>query len=387
MITASALPRLMNCLASSALPRAENASEWADAGHQEHAELADQLLHGDLPEWIAAVVPAGSRPELALAYDVVTRKGRIIGENLGRNYRDIGPFEIAGASDVVGVEGDSVVVVDFKTGHNDVEPAATNAQLAFYALAAASALGKDTAIVRIVYTKSRRVDEATLDVFDLAAFAEQLSKLHVGAAEMHAAYRRGEQLETREGSWCKHCASKPYCPSKNALLVQVAEKGLAVIGDSTLTPERAAAGYEQLVKVEQLVKEARKRLETYVEEIGPIDLGGGRMFGRYVRPGNERLDGTVAVQAIAEIVGESAKEFEAVAVERRTSKAAIDRAAKQFGSKRGTAPAVIRRIRELGGATNAPDTLPIGEYLADKHEPAEKPEIDADAINQLMEAV
>ena len=45
---------------------------------------------------------------------------------------------------------------------------------------------------------------------------------------------------------------------------------------------------------------------------------GNRMFGRYVRRGNERLSGEVAVQAIAEVVGESAREFHQVVRHLRT---------------------------------------------------------------------
>lgn len=383
VITASSLSRLLNCPGSAILPRAEGASKWADLGHEEHADLAFQLTEGTLPDWIASVVPRGARSEVALAFDIATRAGRIIGENLSRAYGEVTPFEIVGSADVLGVDGDAVVVVDFKTGHNFVEPAETNPQLLFYCLAAARALGKSRAISRIVYTKLSRVDEAEFDALDLAAFASRLETLHLSVAELQKAKSTGSVAPTREGPWCRHCASVPYCGSKNALLVQVAEKGLAVIGDATMTLDRARAGYEQIVRVEQLVKEARKRLETYVDENGPIDLGDGRMFGRYVRNGNERLSGDTAVTAIAAVVGEAAREFTNVAVERRTTKAAIERAAKQLGCKRGTAGAVIKKIRELGGATNAPESMPLGEYMRDEVE--EAPGIDVAAVNRLLE--
>ena len=387
MNTASALPRLMNCAASAVLPKAENHNEWAGAGHDEHEDLADQTLAGSLPEHLARLVPPSPRVEVKLAYDVATRTARIIGEGSGRDYGTPGPFEIVGSCDVLGLDGERVVVLDWKTGFNDVEPAATNSQLWFYALAACRALGKDSAVIRIVYTnQGGRCDEHEIDALDLAEFAGRLERLHGQVAALQAARKRGEILETREGSWCRHCGSKPYCPSKNALLVQVAEHGLAVIGDAEMTPQRAVAGYEQIVRVEQLVKEARRRLETYVEECGSIDLGNGRMFGRYVRKGNERLDGAVAVQAIAEVVGESAREFEAAAIERKTTKAAIDRAAKSLGCKRGTASQVVRRIRELGGASHASDSMPIGEYVVGKDEAAELPAVDTDEVNRALAA-
>jgi CRISPR/Cas system-associated exonuclease Cas4 (RecB family) len=376
--TASALPRLFNCPSSAVLPRAENASEWASAGNDDHEQLMRDLLAGDLPPWIAAIVPPNSKPEVALAFDVATKQGRIVGENLGRAYGTIGVFEIVGSCDVLGIEAGRAVVIDYKTGHNPVEPAATNGQLWFYALAAARALGLSSAVVRIVYTQSRRIDEYEIDALELADFASRLERLHVNVAALQERHKKGEILETREGTWCRYCASKPYCPSKNALLVQVAEHGLAVVGDTAITPARAATAYEQIVR------EARKRLETYVDEQGPIDLGGGRMFGRYVRNGNERLSGDVAVTAIAEVIGESAREFEAVAIERKTTKAAIERAAKAVGAKRGTAAAVVKKIRELGGATHGADSMPIGEYTRGKDEPSELPALDVAAVNAAL---
>jgi hypothetical protein len=385
VITGSALPRLLNCPASEVLESAETHSEAAAIGSDDHEELAHQVRTSTLPPELARHVPLNPRAEVKLAYDVATHAGRFLGEAANRNYGVPGPFEIFMSTDVVGVEGDTVVVLDWKTG-GDVEPAMTNGQLWGCALAACRALGKHKAVVRIVYTNQRaRCDEYEIDALDLAEFAGRLEHLHLRVADLRARKARGEILDTREGPWCKYCSSKHVCPSKVGLLVQVAEKGLAVIGDTAMTGTRARAAYEQVVLVEQLVRDARKRLETYVDENGPIDLGGGRVFGRYVRNGNERLSGDIAVQAIAEIVGESAREFEAIAIERKTGKAAIDRACKTLGTPRGTAPAIIRRIRELGGATHAADTMPVGEFMLDRDEPAERPAIDVAAVNSALE--
>ena len=370
MLTASALLRLLNCPGSEALTKAENASEWADAGHDEHGVLAQQVRTGTLPANLARYVPSGSRAELALCYDVALGTGRVIGEDIGRAYGVQGAFEVFGSADVVGEDADAVVVIDWKTGYGAVEPASTNPQLAFGALAACRALGKSRAIVRLVFTKTGVCDEAELDLLDLAAFANTLAGLHPRIAELKAARRRGESVPTREGSWCKFCSSKPSCPSKNALLVQLSGGGLSVVGDSTMTPEKAADAVRQFQHVEQLVKDAKARLITYVDENGPIDLGNGKAYGRYVRSGDERLDGAVAAQAIADVVGESAREFAAVALERKTSKAALTRAAKAIGEQPKLATAVVKRIRELGGATHASPERPVGEFTIGKEQAA-----------------
>lgn len=379
MITASSLSRLLNCPGSSLLSRAENASQWADAGQVEHADLASEVMAGTLPDWISAAIPPNSRTEVALAFDVATREGRIIGENLARAYSNLGVFEIVGSTDVLGVVGDAVVIADFKTGYGNVEPAATNAQLAFYALAAARALDKTRAIVRLIFTKTERVEEAELDAFDLAAFGERLAALHSTIAALK------HPVSTTEGSWCRYCPSKHVCPSKNGQLVQLAERGAAVLGDSLITPERRRAAYEQFVRIEQIVADAKRRLDASIDDFGPIDLGNGRAYGRYHRPGRKQLDGDKAVQAIRVVVGESAKEFEALAIERSTSQAAIERAAKALAPARGASKlkaAVIAKIEELGGVTYGAEQYPIGEHPIERS--ATQPAIGFDSVDKLL---
>jgi PD-(D/E)XK nuclease superfamily len=193
MITASTLTRLRACTASAVLPKAENHNVWADAGQDEHETLAE---FGDDHQF-AHLLPLQARAEVKLAYDVASRQGRVIGEGAGRDYGTPGPFEIVGSCDVLGVELRRVVILDWKTGFADVEPAATNAQLWFYALAAARALGKDEALVRIVYTQTGRVDDYEIDALELAQFASDLERLHVKVAALQESKRRGDVLDAR----------------------------------------------------------------------------------------------------------------------------------------------------------------------------------------------
>lgn len=387
MITASAATRLLHCPSSAVLAKAATHNPWADKGTEDHDELAHQTMTGTHPPKRAVLVPPDPRVEVKLAYDVATRTTRVLGAGAAdRNYGERGAFEIFMQIDVLGVDDGRAVVIDWKTGFADVEPAASNGQLWTNALAACRLLGLNEAIVRIVYTnQSDRCDEYAISALELADFGNQLEQLQITVTARQAAKQRGEILDTREGSWCKHCESKHVCPSKNGILVQFAEHGTAIVGDAVMTPERARAAHEQIVRVEQLLNDAKKRRDQYVDDNGPIDLGGGRMYGRYVRNGNERLDGAVAVRAIHEIVGESATEFEAVAVERKTSKAAIERAAKLFAAKRGTTPAILKRIRELGGSTHGPDSMPIGEYVRGRDEEMVAPVLDTGEINRLLE--
>lgn len=390
-ITMSALPRLLNCDGALVLPRADLHSPYADDGNDEHEELARQVQAGTLPPRLARIVPPGSRAEVKIAYDVLAGTARILGEGAGRDYGSLGPFEIAGSIDVLGVVGDTVVIVDWKTGHKEVDPAARNWQLWGYALAACRALGKSQAHVFIAYTNQsgQPIDDYLIDPIELADFATRLSGLHVREARLRDQYRSRAEPATREGSWCKHCASKSRCASKVGLLVQVATKGLAQIGDTEMTRDRVLAAHLELERLDQLVVEAKQRRAQWIDEHGPIDLGNGKLYGRVPRAGNRILDGDKAVQAIREVVGESSKEFEALAVERKTSQAAIERAAKSLGVP-GVSPAklkerIVKRIDELGGVTRGKDQMPLGEFPKPEGWQGETKALDVEALDALLD--
>lgn len=372
MITMSGLQRALSCDGSLVLPRARNANPWADDGQDQHDDLSD---FGNLPPAIAALLPPNARAEVKVAYDVESGRGRIIGEGSGRSYGTLGPFEIAGSIDVLGVDADTVYVVDWK-GWQAVAPASRNAQIWGYALAAARALGRDRAVVMIAHVRDMRLlrapDRHEIEAMDLGEFANGLRTLLVRQAALIKLRKAGEQVTTTEGTWCKHCESKHVCPSKNALLLQVAQRGLMVLGEQTMTMDRAADSIRQLEQLDQLVKDARARATQFVDEHGPIDMGDGSWWGRHREQGNERLDPRTTVRAIADVVGESAKEFASVAVELRVSKAALTRASKEIGAPPKLATAVIKRVRELGGATHDKEKLPVGRF-ADRTNAAPPP--------------
>ena len=86
MITGSALPRYINCTSSAVLVRNENASPWADMGHDGHEDLAHATLTGTHTPRRAALVGARARVEVKLRYNTATRESVILGEGADRNY-------------------------------------------------------------------------------------------------------------------------------------------------------------------------------------------------------------------------------------------------------------------------------------------------------------
>lgn len=381
-ITMSSLHRLLNCPGSAALPKAETHNEWADAGIAEHEELSDlDAASVDLN----LRLPPNAKSEAKVAYDVSTGVGRLI-ESAGlREYGVLGEFEIAGSADVMGFDDERVYILDYKTGYGTIPPASKNPQLWGYGLAFARALGKESAVMSLVWTRTGAVDTYEASSIELAAFAEELERLLTSVARERAQ----PQPTTVEGAWCKHCASKPYCPSKNALLAQVANNGLASIGQSAVTSETVAAAYRQLVSIEHLVTEARGRLVKYITENGPIEVGDGRMFGRYVRKGNRRIDPDIAELAIADAIGDpaAAGAFVRDAFKRTISQAAISRAAASSDNPKELIKQIMRSIEDRGGIARS-DTIPIGEFDPDKNEPVYGPSEDAiEEAERLLKGV
>lgn len=370
MLTISGLPRALNCDGSLVFPRAEVASAYADSGTDEHDELARKTLSNTLPPRLARIIPPQPRVEVTVAINVATGACRIVGEGRGRNY-DIDPLEVWGTIDVLGVVGDgpeaTVIVIDWKTGFNDSDPAERNWQLWGYALVAARAIGLSRARVYIAYTNQpgQPIDSHDLDWEDFAMMARKVTDLVPRHARLLRSYREdGAVPMTREGSWCRYCPSKHVCPSKQGLLAVVARSGLP--GPAEMTKEQAADAVRQVLRFEQLVKDARGRLNQYVDDNGPIDLGNGMAYGRAPRSGNRQIDAEKAVQAIREALGpDMAREFETLAFERKTSQAAMKRAAQHLGvgkSAEKFKDAIMKRVDELGGITYGREQMPIGEF-------------------------
>jgi len=366
MMTFSQLPRLMACLASGVLPHAKLASIYAEAGREEHVELSNLDA---LPDRLRALIPPGARSEVKLAWDAATDQGRIIGEGADRGYGELAPFEIAGSADVIADDGDEVFVLDWKTGRSLVDPAARNWQLWGLALAAARALGRTEARVMLVYpNRGDEVDEHQIDALELDAFGRRVAQLFPGVIELQRQFRKGQALSVSEGTWCKYCPAKAHCPAKIGMLLQLAGGASPDIVDNTLTPARALHAYQSLVRAEDLVKQARERLDKFVDEQGPIDLGNGRAYGRYSRRGNEKLDAGIVREAIVDVIGGAGERdveaFLQQAFEVKATKAGIKRAAKPYGAK--IEKAILGRTRELGGI-QAEMRYPIGEYVRSEY--------------------
>lgn len=340
-MTASGLERAMRCGASRHLPVVQSSSAAADRGTWRHAFLARvgqvgaEAALADVPEEHRAAcaalpideLPTNLTAEMAFAYDVETGHGRIIGVNVDRNYGKLADAEIAGAADVVGMAGETALILDWKSvGYR--QRAKDSVQLRFLALAAARIYQVERVRVEIVRLgddgEAWRSDH-TYEALDLDVFAAELRTWAALTADDRGFH---------EGPWCDHCPSFSYCPAKTMLALQVAEGRVLDGPDASmpLSPERAGIAWQRIRGARKVLDHIERACMATLEEHGSLPLPGGKALVRRSVPGNEKLVGDVVYDVL------TAKHGAAVAraaVGMVATKAGIKDALRPLGTKRG----------------------------------------------------
>lgn len=377
--TASGLGRAMRCGASLHLPVVESTSAAADRGTWRHRflELVGQVGAAEALAQIpdehrdaCAALPLDELPthlaaEVAFAYDVATGKAREIGRGVGRQYGDLGPFELAGTADVVGLGDDQVAVIDWKSiGAQD--RARDSVQLRFLALAASRVYGRPAASVQIVrlgdlgevYRSRHSYDELDLDAF---------------AVELREWFARAGRPDARlvEGDHCTYCPSFVHCPAK-ARLLQLAAGGAdpaaPFFAGGGLTRANVGAAYVLAESLRGIAKELDRRIRGALNELGPCPMPDGRELRLVLTEGQERVSGEKALGTLAELYGDGVAEM---AVERHATKKSIREALRKAGIS-PLAPAereVLARLRAAGGITRTKgseqlDVVDLAEEVA-----------------------
>ena len=321
-LTASGLERDEICSASASLPRSGTVHADATAGTEEHARLE-------------AETPAGELAEVAYALNVLTGEARSLGKIAHRDYPTLGQEWIFGTADRIRVAADRVVITDHKTGGGgrfNTTPARENLQLAFLALAAATAHGVQAAEVILSFPDG--TDAATLDVIDLAAAYQRVRRIYDRCTAPTPAI-----VESDKG--CRRCPAFARCPAKVSLALAFSG-GLAPADLPTLelTVPAVAKGWESLKRAKQVLGQVEAAYRGFAA-LEPVPLGNGKTLGE-VEKSREEIDGRVAYDALVATLGVEVAE---AACEMSTSKAAITRAIKP-AAKKGEAAGMLRTALE-----------------------------------------
>lgn len=190
---------------------------YLDVPVEERLETVREPFDRDCRE-MEFEVHEGGRPEVAYAYNVLTKEARELGQSIGRRYVECGvdpEVEVAGAVDVVWHDGFDLHVDDLKTGKYPPQ-AEGNYQLYFGGLCASKVENEETAVVAITRPDGSR-DEHHLCEWDRDQFEIQLEEM---VKEKHWQKRlidAGLPPRVNPGEHCRFCPAKKACPAKGEL--------------------------------------------------------------------------------------------------------------------------------------------------------------------------
>lgn len=382
--TGSGIERAMNCDAASVLPRVwSESSVYAQRGTAIHAHL-ERLAHGMTEAESLALVDVEHRdaaatvdtasladdltlsPEVALAYRPSDDTARLIGQGLARDYSTVALDEIPLTIDLAGKRQDHGVVRDYKTGHRNVTRAGVNWQMIGAALAVSRTWDLDEMEAEVIYVRPGRDvyrDTARLTGLELAGAAAELRALMPRVERNRARLANGEHVEPTEGSWCQYCPSRFACPAKVGTL----RLGLELASGARVIP----AG--DLVKAREMLRAARREIDRLEKQLDdtlstPVMLGSDpdgtqRWYGAHREPGNEVIDGAIAIAAVAAHLKRPEAEIHDALIGAVTKKKIAALAAKvaPYGAIAATERSLLAAIAAAGGITR-PDVERVGHF-------------------------
>lgn len=380
--------RTDQCLGSTVLPRVldSDPGEPAEKGKAIHAffstaarlgrEPALELVPEEFRE-VCAAFDLAKLPtvdadryshEVAMAYDALEDRARVIGYDIGRNYGELADGEIPGTIDILGLteDGDGVAVGDYKSGRLPVPPPKQNWQLKIAAVAAARRWNRRYAALTIVHTPEGSkpwTEYGRLDAFEIEEAAEQLREKVLARRDLAKAFLQrgwaglGDSLV--RGPECRYCPSFAFCPAQTSQI-------RAVLGDPMafqrqvvplITPEQLGLAKVAHGQLKGLVEHLEEQIKACATE-RPAVLPSGRFYGPVEQP-DDALDPAVVLQAMdgwlmKQVNGDvdKARSLLRIAVEMTASKASLKRALKEIaprGALAGMEREALKQIEAAGG--------------------------------------
>lgn len=348
--TASNLSRSIKCIGAAVLPHSHGPS----TPEQERGTVAVHAYLEAVPEVgvqaAVASVPEKHRDmssrieldglpldpsycrEMAVGLDMVTGKAREIGRGINRNYGKRGLLEFVGTADVAWIEGDLVVVADYK-GPSDNGDLKDHWQLRFLALAFARLWGKHAGIIqryRIFEDGTHHKSEYPLDKQDMAETEARLRSLIDEWLEASQLVAAGKPLQVNPGAdQCKWCPAFAACPDKVQLLQKMVKEP-ARIGEGMflITEENLPEIRERYLMLKQVVGAVGSALHAFGAE-RTTALGNGLYFGSHEVP-HRKVDAAVAYAIVRREWGQEIAE---ASVDMDASLASLERGVRSLQAK------------------------------------------------------
>lgn len=171
-------------------------------------------------------------------------------------YKDGAPIA-SGKPDEVFACGDALLIMDYKTGRNEVSLAPNNIQLRALAVMAAELLSANFVRVAIIQPwVSPQISVCDYELNDIVAAGIQIRQI-ISAAKAEGAPRiPGEQQ-------CKYCRAKATCPEAGATVNTLARQTFE--GWDAWAPSYKAKLFDACVVAERVIDQIRARIKTDLE--------------------------------------------------------------------------------------------------------------------------
>lgn len=289
-------------------------TQAADTGHEVHEALA-AFINRDGPteltpvshalavvamKWWPAVARREFEAEIAYAYNLDTRKARVLGRNIGREYEKhgAGPRDICCSTDYSGQARLGVGLVgDWKTGFAaHVDPVMENLQLKFGGMCHAMAHGEDTVELEIarISLEGIRAESGLMGPFELSLMQSLVHQVVDSLAGSEAV----------PGEHCSWCPALGACPATKAALSMVGPRTAAQWTTEFLSLANDAAMVEALPALEKAVDAVKDALKARYAGGPGLLLPDGKVWKEIVIKGRESFNQKKA----AELLGERAAE-------------------------------------------------------------------------------
>jgi hypothetical protein len=362
--SASSLERLHNCpgswLATKDLPDESNAD--SEAGTRIHRALetgdmtglsADEEQTAEMCRAQGDKVLGDWNPDMdGIAYKEqrlgLTRIGGVV-DVTDDTKADL---VFTGQADLIVIDGNRGLVLDYKTGRGEVADAAENLQLRGLAVMAARRWRLESVRVAIVRPWAGPASVADYDAGALISSRNWMMRLL-------EAVKAATPNDLNPGAWCHYCKAKAICPAlRSVALEPVEHMALTLPADDAtaraalfarameMTPQRLTALYRGLKLVGWYQAAIEGAMRKRVEE--------GEIPGFRMKPGQirEKITDVGAVWAKCEGLGVKAQDFTgACSVTKDALKTLLRDAT---GSKGKALDATIKNV--LHGATESKET-------------------------------
>jgi hypothetical protein len=288
-ITASSLERLDACSASAALPQASYSDGGAKRGTENHEDAERGKLHPKIAEFLSDVTDQDH--EVSFVLDTKTRTVRTTGTR--RAYGKLTSYEVGTTPDIVGVKGDAIVTVDFKS-RSRVTRAQSNWQIKTHALVAKSLC--DEKVTRVI-SGLAYLDDGELDLHEFSAIS--LSAAWIDLHDICARIERVKKLPLAElspvaGGHCTYCGALALCPTQKAL-VNTFNQNYTALTQEDVNARFALMTAEQIEDADNAIRNVERMLDMAKAgrfsrlELGPVKLRDGKYL-KLIQSSNKKTD-------------------------------------------------------------------------------------------------